>query len=50
VKTIRGKNLKATAYDIAEGFTTVNPLFPKPLDGETITLVLKEDHKGSDGD
>jgi hypothetical protein len=42
VKTIRGKNLKATAYDIAEGFTIVNPLLLKPLDNETITGLYKE--------
>jgi hypothetical protein len=39
---IRGKNLKATAYDIAEGFTAVNPLFLKPLDNETVTALYKE--------
>jgi hypothetical protein len=38
---IRGKNVKATARDIAEGFTTVNPLFLKALDAET----LKELHQ-----
>ncbi len=38
---IRGKSPKAVAYDIAEGYTIVNPLFLKPLDAET----LKELHK-----
>ena len=39
---IRGKNLKATAYDIAEGFAIVNPLFLKPLDNETVTALYRE--------
>ena len=34
--TIRGKSLKAIAYDIAEGYVVVNPLFLKPLDGESL--------------
>lgn len=42
MKMIRGKNLKATAYDIAEGFVMVNPLFLKLLDNETTTSFYKE--------
>ena len=34
--TIRGKSLKAIAYDIAEGYVVVNPLFLKSLDKETL--------------
>jgi hypothetical protein len=32
---IRGKNLKAATFDIAEGYTVVNPIFLKPIDRET---------------
>ncbi|MEJ2183123.1 MAG: hypothetical protein P8Y66_06340 [Nitrospirota bacterium] len=39
---IRGKNLKAIAFDIAEGYVTVNPIFLKPLDEETIKGLLQE--------
>lgn len=38
---IRGKSLKATSYDIAEGLTYVNPLFLKPLTND----VIKELHE-----
>jgi len=38
---IRGKSPRAVAYDIAEGYVIVNPLFLKPLDVEA----LKELHK-----
>ena len=34
--TIRGKSLKAIAYDIAEGYVVVNPLFLKPLEEESL--------------
>ncbi len=40
--TIRGKSLKATAYDIAEGYVVVNPLFLKPLDSETLKGLYHE--------
>lgn len=36
MNTIRGKSCKAVAFDVAEGYTSVNPLFLKPLDHETI--------------
>ena len=39
---IRGKNLKATASDISEGYTAVNPILLKPLDGETIKELYRE--------
>lgn len=40
--TIRGKSLKAITYDIAEGYVVVNPLFLKPLDGESIKGLYHE--------
>lgn len=40
--TIRGKSLKATAYDIAEGYIVVNPLFLKSLDSEAVKGLYHE--------
>ncbi|MBE0425571.1 MAG: hypothetical protein IBX72_02850 [Nitrospirae bacterium] len=40
--TIRGKSLKATAYDIAEGYAVVNPLFLKPLDNNSLKGLYHE--------
>ena len=40
--TIRGKSLKAIAYDIAEGYVVVNPLFLKPLDEESLKGLYHE--------
>ncbi|MBI4691229.1 MAG: hypothetical protein HY754_13345 [Nitrospirae bacterium] len=40
--SIRGKSLKAVAYDIAEGYIAVNPLFLKPLDVESLTGLYHE--------
>ena len=40
--TIRGKSLKATAHDIAEGYAVVNPLFLKPLDNESLKGLYHE--------
>jgi hypothetical protein len=34
--TIRGKSLKAIVYDISEGYLTVNPIFLKHLDDESL--------------
>lgn len=45
MKGIRGKSLKAITFDIAEGYVTVNPLFLKPLDLETIKELYKEIQK-----
>ena len=45
MKGIRGKSLKAITFDIAEGYVTVNPLFLKPLDLETIKTLYKEIQK-----
>ena len=33
---VRGKSLKIIAQDVSEGYTTVNPIFLKPFDAETI--------------
>ena len=40
--TIRGKSLKAVAYDIAEGYAVVNPLFLKPLNVESLKGLYHE--------
>ncbi len=39
---VRGKSYKAIAQDIAEGYTTVNPLFLKPFDPETLKALYQE--------
>ena len=43
--TIRGKSLKAVAYDISEGYLTVNPIFLKSLDDESLTGLYNEIRK-----
>lgn len=40
--TIRGKSLKAITYDIAEGYVTVNPIFLKSLDDESLKGLFSE--------
>jgi len=40
--TIRGKSLKATAFDIAEGYIVVNPLFLKSLESESLKGLYQE--------
>jgi hypothetical protein len=40
--TVRGKSLKAIAFDIAEGYITVNPIFLKPLDDESLKGLYHE--------
>jgi len=40
--SIRGKSFKAITYDIADGYLTVNPLFLKPLDSESLTGLYHE--------
>ena len=40
--TIRGKSLKAVAFDIAEGYIVVNPIFLKPLDHESLKGIYQE--------
>jgi hypothetical protein len=42
MKGIRGKSIKSVTFDIAEGYVTVNPLFLKPLDAETIKELYQE--------
>jgi len=39
---IRGKSYKAVAFEVAEGYTAVNPLFLKPLDAEVIKELYNE--------
>ncbi len=45
MKGIRGKSLRAIIWDIAEGYVTVNPLFLKPIDLDTIRDLYKEIQK-----
>jgi hypothetical protein len=40
--TIRGKSLRATAFDIAEGYIIVNPLFLKSVEGESLKGLYQE--------
>ncbi len=40
--TLRGKGLVAIAKDIAEGYVTVNPIFLKPLDAETLKALYQQ--------
>ncbi len=40
--TIRGKSLRATAFDIAEGYIIVNPLFLKSIEGESLKGLYQE--------
>ena len=40
--TIRGKSLKAIAYDIAEGYVVVNPLFLKSIEKESLQGLYHE--------
>jgi hypothetical protein len=42
VSTIRGKSLKAVAFDISEGYVVVNPIFLKPLDAESLKGLHQE--------
>jgi len=42
VATIRGKSLKAVAFDISEGYVVVNPIFLKPLDAESLKGLYQE--------
>jgi hypothetical protein len=39
---VRGKSLKALVRDVAEGYATVNPLFLKSFDNETLRDFYKE--------
>ncbi|MFH1025213.1 MAG: hypothetical protein V1764_00850 [Nitrospirota bacterium] len=40
--TVRGKSLKATAFDIAEGYIVVNPIFLKSLENESLKGLYHE--------
>ncbi len=33
---VRGKSLKTIAQDVSDGYTTINPLFLKPFEPDTI--------------
>lgn len=39
---IRGKSLKAVVRDVAEGYATVNPIFLKSFDAETLRAFYGE--------
>jgi len=39
---VRGKSLKALTLDIAEGYTTVNPIFLKLFEPEQLKEIYKE--------
>lgn len=40
--SIRGKSIKATAQDVSEGYVSVNPLFLKSFDSETLKEIYSE--------
>lgn len=40
--SIRGKSIKAIAYDVAEGYVVVNPLFLKSIDSEALKGLQQE--------
>jgi len=42
MKTIRGKGLVSIVRDISDGYITVNPLFLKPLDRESLEELYKQ--------
>ena len=37
----QGRNLKGIASDIAEGFVTVNPIYLKPFEAESLRLLYE---------
>jgi len=36
MSNVRGKSLKTIAQDVSDGYTTVNPLFLKPFESDTL--------------
>lgn len=38
---VKGKSLKAIALDISEGYVTVNPIFLKPFDPESLKALYQ---------
>lgn len=40
--TIRGKSLKATAFDIADGYVVVNPIFLKAVEHDSLKGLYQE--------
>ena len=45
MSNVMGKSLKAVSKDIADGYVTVNPLFLKPLDADTLKRLYHEIRK-----
>ncbi len=45
MSSFMGKSLKAVSKDIAEGYITVNPLFLKPLDADSLKRLYHEIRK-----
>jgi hypothetical protein len=43
--TIRGKSIKAVAFDIAEGYIVVNPLFLKSVETASLKELYHEVHR-----
>jgi hypothetical protein len=37
----QGRNLKAVANEIAEGFVTINPIYLKPFDAESLKALYE---------
>lgn len=42
MSNVRGKSVKTIAFDIAEGYVAVNPLFLKPFESETLRELLAQ--------
>jgi hypothetical protein len=42
MQSIRGKNLKATVYDISEGYLIINPLVLKALNNDGLKGIYSE--------
>ncbi len=40
--TLRGKSLVAISKDIADGYVTINPLFLKPIDRESLEKLYRQ--------
>jgi hypothetical protein len=42
MSAVRGKSFKAITYDIADGYVTVNPIFLKSLDNDSLKGIYHE--------
>lgn len=40
--SVRGKSLKALCFDVSEGYATVNPIFLKSFDNDSLKDFYKE--------